>query len=84
MVESRKLSGGRKGPNCSKLILHDIYRAFERMRGKYESELILPGLGFTQRQLFWLSAARGWCRVQRPDTLRYMVSNNIYTYTRYQ
>ena len=63
---------------------NNIYRAFERMRGKYEPELILPGLGFTQRQLFWLSKARAWCKVQRPDTLRFMVSNNIYTYTRCQ
>merc|ERR1719153_1905715 len=39
------------------------FRAYERFVSNSGPEPILPGLGFTQRQLMWLSIARTYCKV---------------------
>ena len=36
-------------------------------------EPVLPALGYSQRQLFWLSGASVWCSVYRPAALKNQV-----------
>ena len=43
------------------------------------SELLLPGLNFTQRQLFWISAANVWCSKHRPQALRLSVITGVHS-----
>ena len=36
-------------------------------------EQLLPGLNFTPRQMFWISAANVWCSKSRPQALKLSV-----------
>merc|ERR1719348_1693754 len=53
--------------------IKETFRAYERVVRKYGPEPILPGLGFSQRQLMWLSGASVWCNVRRPASLKNQV-----------
>jgi len=53
--------------------IKETFRAYERVVRKYGAEPILPGLGFSQRQLMWLSGASVWCNVRRPASLKNQV-----------
>ena len=33
----------------------------------------LPGLPFTNRQMFWIHRGRSWCLKRRPDSLRNLI-----------
>ena len=48
-------------------------RAYNRMVEAKGEEPLLPGLPYTQRQLFWLSGAAVWCSVKRPASLKYQI-----------
>merc|ERR1711874_926752 len=59
------------GENISDLGgMKEALRAYEKLVLKSGPEPILPGLGFTQNQLMWLSAASIWCGVRRPASLK--------------
>ena len=45
-----------------------------------EEESSLPALPYTQRQLFWLSAASVWCAEYRPAALKNLVSRYFHRY----
>jgi len=53
--------------------IKETFRAYERIVERYGPEPILPGLGYSQRQLMWLSAASCWCSVRRPASLKNQV-----------
>jgi len=53
--------------------IKETFRAYESVVRKYGPEPILPGLGFSQRQLMWLSGASVWCSVRRPASLKNQV-----------
>jgi len=53
--------------------IKEAFRAYERVVEKYGPEPILPGLGYSQRQLMWISAATVWCSVRRPASLKNQV-----------
>ena len=50
--------------------MYEAYQTFVAVNGP---EPLLPGLNYTQNQLFWISAAQLWCAVTRPefDTIQY-------------
>lgn len=50
-----------------------MYSAYQKFVERNGPEPILPGLNYTQNQLFWISAAQLWCAVTRPefDTVQY-------------
>ena len=43
-----------------------------------EEEKLLPGLRYTQRQLFWVSAANVWCAKYRPKALKLRVLTGVH------
>lgn len=53
--------------------IKETFRAYESVVRKYGPEPILPGLGYSQRQLMWLSGASVWCSVKRPASLKNQV-----------
>ena len=54
--------------------LKETMRAYDQHVAANGPEPVLPGLGYTQRQLFWLSGASVWCSVIRPSKLKQEVS----------
>lgn len=48
----------------------EAIRAYNRLVEEYGEEPRLPGLPYTNRQLFWLSGASIWCNAIRPATLK--------------
>ena len=53
--------------------------AYESLVRKFGPEPILPGLEFSQRQLFWLSGASVWCSASRPAALKNQVRSQTYS-----
>jgi len=50
--------------------IKEAFRAYDSVVRKHGPEPILPGLGYNQRQLMWLSGASIWCSVRRPASLK--------------
>ena len=50
--------------------IKEAYRAYDEWTRKNGNEDRLPGLKYTPKQLFWISAAGNWCSKQRPQTMR--------------
>ena len=50
--------------------IKEAYRAYDAWTRKHGEEERLPGLSYTPKQLFWISAAGNWCSKQRPQSLR--------------
>jgi len=48
----------------------EAIRAYNRLVSEFGEEPRLPGLPYTNRQLFWLSGASIWCNAIRPATLK--------------
>jgi len=48
----------------------EAIRAYNRLTEEYGEEPRLPGLNYSNRQLFWLSGASIWCNAIRPATLK--------------
>jgi len=46
------------------------YRAYSKWVSEHGSELKLPGLPHSPKQLFWVGAAQIWCGKLRPEALR--------------
>merc|ERR1719233_1511177 len=59
--------------------IKELFRAYERIVSKSGPEPILPGLGFSQRQLMWLSTARCNCKAQKPALLRHLVLTDTHS-----
>ncbi|KAB7494554.1 Endothelin-converting enzyme 2 [Armadillidium nasatum] len=46
------------------------YKAYMKWVEENGEEEMLPGLGYTPNQLFWVASAQIWCSVFRPELLR--------------
>ncbi|CAG9860712.1 unnamed protein product [Phyllotreta striolata] len=53
--------------------IKQAYLAYERWAGRNAEEEALPGVNYTARQLFWLSAASVWCSQTRLEELQQMI-----------
>lgn len=53
--------------------LRQAYRAYQRWVRDNHVEPSLPGLKYTNDQLFWISAANIWCSKTRPEFAKYRV-----------
>lgn len=55
--------------------LKQAYRAYKRWVEEHGEEALLPGINYTQTQLFFLNFAHSWCGSSRPELqLRWMRS----------
>jgi len=52
------------------------YKAWVKANGP---EPKLPGLEYTQEQMFWLSAAQTWCSVYRPETMKMRITTGVHS-----
>ena len=52
----------------------EAYQAYDSWVSSHGHEQLLPGLGYSQRQLFWISAANVWCSKHRSQALRIQVT----------
>lgn len=52
--------------------------AYSRWVKRNGMEQKLPGLKFTPKQLFWISAGNTWCTKTRPEALKLQVLNGYH------
>ncbi|XP_043465935.1 neprilysin-2-like isoform X2 [Leptopilina heterotoma] len=52
------------------------YLAYEKYMKTHGLEPLLPGVNYTQRQLFWISFAQLWCAKKTPDELKDLIEND--------
>ena len=50
--------------------IKEAYYAYQKWAKVNGEELPLPGLHYTNKQLFWMSAANVWCGKYRPESLK--------------
>nr|CAH7760506.1 unnamed protein product [Callosobruchus chinensis] len=50
--------------------IKEAYLAYNKWSERHGREAQLPGLPFTPKQMFWISAANTWCAKYRPESLR--------------
>lgn len=60
------------------------YKAYLNWEQKHGTELPLPGLNLTSRQLFWLSNANVWCSKERFEYLELEVYTNPHSPSRFR
>jgi len=59
-------------------------RAYERLTAMHGIEPKLPGLPYTQKQLFWLAGASVWCTAMRPEALKQRVLTDPHAPARFR
>jgi len=64
--------------------IKEAYNAYNYWAVSKGEESLLPGLNFTQRQLFWISAANVWCSVHRPQALEMSILTGAHSPDRYR
>lgn len=52
------------------------YNAYQTHVLRNGPDVLLPGLNYTQQQLFWISSAQVWCSVVRPEYLSTMIATD--------
>ncbi|XP_070505219.1 neprilysin-2-like [Chironomus tepperi] len=57
----------------------EAYLAYQKFVAKNGSEKKLPGLKYTQNQLFWISTAQTWCSVHRPEAMKLAITVNVHS-----
>ena len=62
----------------------EAYRAYQQYVTDHGEESVLPALGYTQAQLFWLSGASVWCSVSRPAALKSQVLTDPHSPSSYR
>ncbi|UYV81915.1 Nep2 [Cordylochernes scorpioides] len=59
--------------------LKEAFRAYRSWVKDHGEELRLPGLKYTQNQLFWISAANVWCGKHRPEVLKLRILSGAHS-----
>lgn len=57
------------------------YKKFVSLNGPAQ---LLPGLNFTQDQLFWISSAQTWCSAYRTDYLKQIILSDEHSPAQYR
>jgi len=60
------------------------FRAYKRLVAKHGPEPRLPGLPYTQRQMFWLAGAQINCGTMRPEYKKYIVLTDPHSPAQYR
>jgi len=60
------------------------YRAYEKWVAANGKEKKLPGVNYSQRQLFWISAAQTWCNVYRKEEMINHIRTNKHSPGRFR
>jgi len=55
------------------------YRAYERWVHRHGVEPQIPGMNFSQKQLFWISAANVWCSKYRPKAMEQRIKTGAHS-----
>ncbi|XP_014207873.1 neprilysin-2-like [Copidosoma floridanum] len=55
------------------------YLAYKKWVRRNGPEAHLPGLNYTGRQMFWLSAANTWCSKFRPEKLKLRITTRVHS-----
>lgn len=58
------------------MTITDVLAHWESVNGPEKS---LPGLPYSPRQLFWLSAANVWCSSYRPEALTKLITTGVHS-----
>lgn len=59
--------------------IKEAYRAYVDWEAEHGVEPILPGLEFSPRQMFWISAANVWCAKYRPQAMKLRVLTGVHS-----
>lgn len=60
------------------------YKAYETLVQKEGTEGALPGLGLTEKQLFFVGFARPWCSIYRKKVAHLQVETDEHTFPKYR
>ncbi|XP_060518791.1 neprilysin-2 isoform X1 [Cylas formicarius] len=64
--------------------IKEAYLAYKRWVDRNGSEPYLPGLNYTGRQMFWVSAASIWCSLTRDEELRQLIVTDEHAPDKYR
>lgn len=64
--------------------IKEAYLAYNEWVKRNGEEKRLPGLKYTPRQLFWLSAANTWCSVYRKEALKLRITTGFHSPGRFR
>ncbi|XP_058790781.1 neprilysin-2-like [Phymastichus coffea] len=59
--------------------IKEAYLAYEEYERTHGQEFGLPGLPYTPRQLFWISAANVWCSKSRHEMLEHSINTGVHS-----
>ncbi|XP_044018489.1 neprilysin-2-like isoform X2 [Aphidius gifuensis] len=59
--------------------IKEAYWAYRSWTDKNGPEKKLPGLDYTPRQMFWISAANTWCSTYRPEALKVRITTGFHS-----
>ncbi|XP_063235187.1 neprilysin-2 isoform X2 [Bacillus rossius redtenbacheri] len=64
--------------------IKEAYRAYLAWTERNGEEGRLPGLDFSPRQMFWISAAQSWCSKYRPEAMRQRITTGVHSPGRFR
>ncbi|XP_074110520.1 M13 family metallopeptidase neprilysin 2 isoform X2 [Cotesia typhae] len=59
--------------------IKEAYLAYKDWADRNIPEPTLPGLSYSPRQMFWISAANTWCSVYRPEALKLRITTGFHS-----
>lgn len=64
--------------------MKEAYLAYNKWTERHGSENLLPGLPYTQQQLFWISAAQTWCSTARSWYIKMTIATDSHAPNRFR
>ncbi|KOX75065.1 Membrane metallo-endopeptidase-like 1 [Melipona quadrifasciata] len=59
--------------------IKEAYLAYQKWVQRNHVEPKLPGLSYTPKQLFWISAANTWCSKYRPEAMKLRITTGFHS-----